>query len=333
VLQPQYNEVVQRADQLAKLMNDKLQENPDFCTQYSYPPTDPLPLYFEALAIRPTFNEFISSLATKSGGRFIEEELKDMGRAMENAGLKFDTTWSLEKCCDVVRGTVEFDSMIHTLVFLQLLVASDPELEEDARQQGWDAEAMRIPTKIEIKGVKNRFGKVTGGGWSDCLVNFAFRENVNTTQCGGNEYSDTDSEQSLLGFGHICEVRIVHSNMMLVRNNMGAHKQYNKFRSAMELLMALGQNEMVMQQLAEDEQAATNEGVSTVSSRNSLLVLLLKCTNEKADTCVLCFTFLVSSGECCWQGIRDPKTAQRYAATTTRVQSRACCDLHSIQFD
>jgi hypothetical protein len=249
MLQPQYHELVQRANHLAALMDAKLKIDPSLCTQLA---SDAIALFTEAMKTKPKYVELMKMLAMKSGGKFIEADLKGIGRAMEKAGLRYSTDWSLNKCCDVVRGAVEFDNMTQMMVFLQLLAASDPELEEDARKQGWDAEAMLVSTKIKIVRIKNRFGKMSGGGWSDCMINFAF--------CNSDGGGRSD-------FGHICEVQLVHANMMLVRNNMGAHKQYNKFRSAVELLEAVGQEEVVQRQMKADEQEASmSESQSGTSS-------------------------------------------------------------------
>jgi hypothetical protein len=258
ILQPQYSELVQRANHLAELLDSKLKTDPSLCTQHI---SDALALFREAMETKPKYVELMKMLAMKSGGKFIEADLKGIGRAMEKAGLRYNTDWSLSKCCDVVRGAVEFDNMTQMMVFLQLLAASDPELEEDAREQGWDAEAMLVSTKIKIVRIKNRFGKMSGGGWSDCMVNFAFRSSDN----------NNDDDEGRSSIGHICEVQLVHGNMMLVRNNMGAHKQYNKFRSAVELLEAAGQEEVVQRQMKADEQEASmSEGQTGTTSTVSV---------------------------------------------------------------
>jgi hypothetical protein len=41
------------------------------------------------------------------------------------------------------------------------------------------------------------------------------------------------------GHKHICEVQLVHSQMMLVRQKMGAHKTYGQFRGAKEIMEML----------------------------------------------------------------------------------------------
>ena len=40
---------------------------------------------------------------------------------------------------------------------------------------------------------------------------------------------------------HVCELQLVHASMMLVRQKMGGHDEYNMCRSAMELLEYYGE--------------------------------------------------------------------------------------------
>lgn len=70
--------------------------------------------------------------------------------------------------------------------------------------------------EIRIQRVKNRLRHPTQGGWSDVLVNFAFVSGP--------------------AAGHVCELQFVHSALMAVRSNMGAHEEYAVFRAAQEIL-------------------------------------------------------------------------------------------------
>lgn len=36
--------------------------------------------------------------------------------------------------------------------------------------------------------------------------------------------------------GHVCELQFVHAQLMIVRKQMGAHREYGIFRAANELL-------------------------------------------------------------------------------------------------
>jgi hypothetical protein len=75
-----------------------------------------------------------------------------------------------------------------------------------------------IDENICITRAKDRFGHPTSGGWADFMVNFYFKD---------------DEGQ------HICEVQLVHSQMYILRQKMGAHKTYGQFRGAKEILEML----------------------------------------------------------------------------------------------
>merc|ERR1711934_598945 len=64
-----------------------------------------------------------------------------------------------------------------------------------------------------------RFRNPTSSGWADLLINFTF-------------VSDPDQ--------HVCEVQLVHEEMLTARKHCNAHKAYAKFRSALELLQTFG---------------------------------------------------------------------------------------------
>jgi hypothetical protein len=101
---------------------------------------------------------------------------------------------------DVSRTLVEYDCM-------QELASGLEYLQKD-HSQG----------KIQIVRVKERFSQPTSGGWSDILVNICF-------------LSDDPQVQALP-----CEIQFVHSRLMLIRQKMGAHMDYSKFRVAHEIL-------------------------------------------------------------------------------------------------
>ena len=67
--------------------------------------------------------------------------------------------------------------------------------------------------KIALKRSKNRFSRPSAGGWMDCRVKFK----LGSTGC-------------------VCEVQIVHQQLLTVRSELGAHHSYATYRSAGELL-------------------------------------------------------------------------------------------------
>ena len=73
--------------------------------------------------------------------------------------------------------------------------------------------------EVEVLRVKDRFTNPTNGGWRDMTVNFRMTADPNN---------------------HVCELQLVHKQLMLVRQEMGGHHEYNVFRGALELLEANG---------------------------------------------------------------------------------------------
>ena len=72
---------------------------------------------------------------------------------------------------------------------------------------------------IDIVRVKNRFLSPSLGGWRDVMVNFSFEGDPSK---------------------HICELQIVHKNMLTARKGLPGHSVYNRVRNAWELLEHFG---------------------------------------------------------------------------------------------
>jgi hypothetical protein len=69
---------------------------------------------------------------------------------------------------------------------------------------------------IVVTRIKDRFlTSPSGGGWRDCMLNFYLKE---------------DSNQ------HVCEVQLVHEQMMTARMGLPGHAVYNRVRNADELV-------------------------------------------------------------------------------------------------
>jgi hypothetical protein len=96
---------------------------------------------------------------------------------------------------------------------------------------------------IDIVRIKDRFWNPTSGGWSDTMINFRFTD---------------DPTQ------HVAEIQLCHSRMMTVRREQGAHHGYNQFRSALELLEAIGKPPV-------DSSDRRPDPVSRTTSGNSIL--------------------------------------------------------------
>merc|ERR1711934_398983 len=101
---------------------------------------------------------------------------------------------------------------------------------------GWDLDRFQI-RMIQIK---DRFTTPTSGGWADMMVNFSFVHGDSTH--------------------HTMELQLQHTQMLVVRKEGKAHEQYNSFRSAFELLEAVGRE-------PHDGFNELQEGVSTVQKQ------------------------------------------------------------------
>ena len=75
-------------------------------------------------------------------------------------------------------------------------------------------------TKLTVTRIKDRFFKSpSAGGWRDIMINF---------------YLNSDSNK------HICELQLVHTQMMTARKGLPGHAVYNRVRNASELLLLMG---------------------------------------------------------------------------------------------
>ena len=121
--------------------------------------------------------------------------------------------------CDVVRGSIVFDSMNDLQSCAILLDACDAHS---------DADDVVIKTPIEIVRVKNRYAEPTAGGWADALINFRFADAAGAAR------------------GHVVEVQLIHASLKKVREAWGAHKGYTHFRTAVQLLEASGNEALLL---------------------------------------------------------------------------------------
>ncbi|KAH8073121.1 hypothetical protein JL721_3100 [Aureococcus anophagefferens] len=82
--------------------------------------------------------------------------------------------------------------------------------------------------RIEIVRVKNRFIEPTSGGWADAMINFRFVSSDKRWTHGAGDV------------GHLCELQLIHNDMLMVRKDWGAHESYSIFRTSIQLLEAAG---------------------------------------------------------------------------------------------
>merc|ERR1712010_297860 len=186
-------------------------------------------LYAAAHALSARFNDFLAKLAKKcSGAKALKAPLKGIGRALEKLVLRPGAAAKIKSegldaidastLVDVLRGSLECPDFTEIVFILDLLELLDVELGDPgkAKAQGWDLEKFQI----RIMNIKNRFDTPTSGGWADAMVNFVFAHGDDTH--------------------HVMELQLQHAQMLVVRKEGKAHDQYNSFRSAFELMEAVG---------------------------------------------------------------------------------------------
>lgn len=162
---------------------------------------DPVELFSEAAVMQEVLAAYTEELAQATGGVAPKSAVKHLWRMLEKQGLDPEqATGDPVIIWDAARAIVQYDCMEAMARGLRVL--------HQHHKEGL----------IQVLRVKDRFSEPTEGGWADMLINLRFP----------SEYFG----DALLP----CEIQMVHSQMMLIRRNMGAHKKYAKFRCATEVL-------------------------------------------------------------------------------------------------
>jgi hypothetical protein len=188
---PSWNSILQVGQ---KLMSKNV---PTFCQSRN----GLVPMYEDAVTVKPTFDTIFGDIATATGGEFLSSSMKRMFRALEKTVMKQDSDPNLNRAdnvCDVVRGMITYENFTNMLKGIT---------------------AMTEHKDIVHMRTKCRFLKPTSGGWMDHVTNVRFSSDRNS---------------------HVCEIQFVHKQLLVVREQLGGHEVYNYFRSAMELLDTLG---------------------------------------------------------------------------------------------
>ena len=236
-------------------------------------------VYRDARAIQGRYERFMALLSEKTGCDYTIGKRKNPYRAIEKIGLALHQ-WLASKVKDIVRGAQVMPDIGKGYQLLELMVACDPSEAADSAKRGWYANAGGITEQICIVDVKNRWVTATSGGWSDVLITFYF----------------TDDPTK-----HVCEVQLVHSDMMRVRKKMGAHAGYTMFRCALELLEATDHADLIVENEARSmvddvnvdvdvngggdlaaEQHATESSGSTTTAAAALIALAAKFEASEA---------------------------------------------------
>jgi len=148
----------------------------------------------------------------KRAGRVVEKLVLDpAGReALDSAD---PTALDASGICDTVRGMFLCNTMAHAHLVLLCL----------ARRYG--SAGSEKETVCCFKRSKNRYATPSDGGWMDCMVNLAVW-----------------IEERKVWF--VCEVQIVHLQLLTVRAELGAHHVYGEYRGAQEMLESEGCGEL-----------------------------------------------------------------------------------------
>ena len=177
----------------------------------------------QANTVKSRFDAFLRALATKCAAESTTAPLKGAWRAIEKMALRVESAG--ERCgalkdgpldaaplCDVLRGSLKCKDFVVLLTAFELLENLDADFGDLSQARG-------LTQRIRLLRIKDRFSAPTSGGWADVLVNFVFE--------------DDDTK-------HVVELQLQHESMLLVRKEGGGHQDYNEFRSAFELLEAVG---------------------------------------------------------------------------------------------
>merc|ERR1712048_513486 len=135
---------------------------------------------------------------------------------MKKEGEK--TVMDARHLMDILRGSLKCPDFTEITFALELLLQLDVLMGDPKKVKSAGIDLDKF--QIVLISIKDRFTTPTSGGWADCLVNFRFAHGDDTH--------------------HVMELQLQHKQMLVVRKAGKAHNQYNSFRSAFELLEAVG---------------------------------------------------------------------------------------------
>eukprot|EP00039_Didymoeca_costata_P006812 m.93581 g.93581 ORF g.93581 m.93581 type:complete len:1123 (+) comp13402_c0_seq3:137-3505(+) len=215
MLEPQFDTFLQRTTELSTKLATRFPRKPKQSTK------NIVTIYDHARSIKSRFEKFMETLSRRTGSLYLKSKLKNEERVLEKTGLRPDIEcrWEVDEVADIVRGALETPDINPMLTILELLIACDL---NEGKESIFDGRVLlgNDYEQIVIVRVKDRMHAPTSGGWADTLVNFYF--------------ANGDPNK------HIMEIQLVHTQMMKVRKEMGAHGAYNEFRTALEFLEATG---------------------------------------------------------------------------------------------
>ena len=165
--------------------------------------SDSAKLYQHAAQIFAKYQTFVNGIVESVKDEIkvsLPSKLKKMGRIIEKTILKRkDDPGNADKVCDIDRGMVLCDDMSQVASVVDYL------------------QSQQKANVIVVTRVKDRFFKApSAGGWRDCMINFYLKDDPNK---------------------HICELQLIHNQMMTARKGLPGHAVYNRVRNASELLL------------------------------------------------------------------------------------------------
>jgi len=276
---PTYPEFKLQAKNIVRMCSDRDRKSQRVQTVSFFPR-----LYSVAYSIRPRFVALLEELSRRCARSTpIPGPVKGCGRALEKlilspgvpAKVKAEGASSLDArhLVDVVRGSLRCPDFTEITFVLELLLQLDVELGDPEKAQAAGINLRKF--QIVVIHIKDRFTNPTGGGWADCMINFRFAHDDDTR--------------------HVMELQLQHEQMLVVRKEGNAHHQYNKFRSACELLETVGAARNDSFEETEEDQSPLEymqlqlkqmqQQLNEYKTANQSLTSAVKTTNDKLEQC------------------------------------------------
>ena len=190
--------------------------------------------YSQAAKDKDVFDTLLHKLEETTGAKAHAADLKSVFRACEKLAMEQDANEQLgnpNRMFDIVRGALVFDDLDSMQLALHQLLSAALNLEPLAVEYLGDAVApLRSPLpRLRLVRIKNRYSCPTEGGWSDLLLNLQ----VQTTHRG-------DRCDPAASFTNVCELQLVYKSLWQARRNLGGHRVYEQYRTAVEILARRG---------------------------------------------------------------------------------------------
>ncbi|KAK7253887.1 hypothetical protein SO694_000028100 [Aureococcus anophagefferens] len=159
---------------------------------------DVVALYEDAARAKPGFDALVEEIAARVPAieLSLPAGLKSTARIVEKSLFRVDAPpGTVDGVFDVVRGMLVAPSMAAVAAVVK---------------------AFGSNSRVVLTRVKNRYddAAASAGGWRDLMLNFYL--------------ADDDAK-------HVCEVQVVHRQMLVARAGLSGHSVYNRVRNASEL--------------------------------------------------------------------------------------------------